>query len=410
MSEKSKNLSTRERFRRKMNSGAFERGSGGLGSEDFIKLNDGKNYIRILPPKSLNPAKDDWYIDRLRHFGVGPDNRVVICPKTEDSDNKCAACKRSDALKAAGEKKEAGQLGARMAFIMNAIEINPKNGELVGNKAKLFTPGKMIMNEIGVYYDDDQEWGDPWGENCGKKGVAYDFIITKSGSGLETEYQVKPTRLFQDTVNPASLLKSLHDLQAEFPIPSSDEMQKIFLGEDDDGDDEEEKPAKKGKRSKKVEEEDEDEEAADVDEEEDEDADDEGDEEEEEDEDAGDDGDDDADEEADEEDEEEVEDDEESDEDEEEEEEEPAEEEDEEAEEDEDEGDEPEDEDEEEAEEDEEEEEEAPAKRAPRGRKSKPASKPAPKSAPKGAKGGKRAGNKAALEEKMKAAFKKGRK
>jgi hypothetical protein len=251
-------LTTKERLQKRLLAGDFDSKKGG-GGDSYLRLEKGENYIRVLPPKSLDIDADDFYLERKRHFGVGPNNRSETCPKTDPDVEKCIVCNKVAELDDEGDKIGAGRLRAKARFLMNAVKLDSKNK--CPAKAQILDAPKTVMKEIAKYYN-NEEWGEPWGSDCGKKKVRYDFLISKDGEGLDTTYSVQVTSKFKELANSKELLKSLFDLKEKYPIPTPKEMQNLFLGDDD-----EDEPV--GKKHKKVEE-DEDEEIDD-DEEEDED-------------------------------------------------------------------------------------------------------------------------------------------
>jgi len=244
-------MSMQERLRQRLMRGDFDpRGKGG----NFLSLKQGKNYVRILPPKSLRPEEDDFYIQRLRHFGVGPNGRSETCPKSKKGVKECCVCSQADKLFKKGDKKAAARFNPRNRYIMNAAEImkGKRAGEFdVAEEAAIFDAPVTIMKDLATYIDNDEEWGPPWSKDCGRKRVKYDFVITKTGERFNTEYSVQPTTIFKRVGNSKALLSSLHDLEDLFPIPEPEEMEQILLGEDDEDDGFERKSSKHRKSGKR---------------------------------------------------------------------------------------------------------------------------------------------------------------
>jgi hypothetical protein len=251
MKKEKATMSARDRLQARMQGGGFDTG-GGLGSDAFVKFADGVNFLRVLPRVNkakggrIDPDKDIFFIERRRHFGAGPNNRSIICPKTKSDRAECAVCDRVASLRNSDGKKEANQLAARNRYLMNGVLLT-KDGKLASSEAKIVDIGKTILKEIVQYYNDTVEFGDPWGKDLGKKGVAYDFKITKSGTGLKTDYAVQPTQRFKGTANSSKLLGSLYDLEEEFPIPTSEEAEAQFTGDEEEDEDEGKKKPTKSK-------------------------------------------------------------------------------------------------------------------------------------------------------------------
>ena len=268
----------------------------GQGAGDFpnvVKPQPGKNYYRILPPKSLDTQYDDFYVYRLQHFY---DNKPVICSKTESRRADCAICDEWEATKKIDEES-ARKIAPKKVYFMNAMKLEgyPKAKGLP-KKPEILVVGKQAMDQIADKYQDDEDGGEFWGEDCGRKGVAYDILINRKGTGINTEYLVSQAMKLIHLPTPDALLKNLHDLDAEFPICSSDDIDALIspapkkksikeeeTDDDDDEDEDEEEDEEEDDEEEVNEAEDEDEEEDDeeeVDEDEDEDEDEEEEEEE----------------------------------------------------------------------------------------------------------------------------------
>ena len=233
-------MTARERIKAKIAAGEYTKGGGDFGGpkkEDFIKLHDGKNVVRIFPPADLDPEYSMFYIERLRHFGVGPNNRPTGCPKQHAPSEQCDACDHAAMLKEqaedAGGEREANMKKAKGHYFCNGMVIDAEKRKLDPSKGCILDAGKMIMGGIVGFYEDD-EWGDPWGENLGRAGTAYDLIITKTGKDLLTNYTVQPTKKYANLANTDEMLGNLKNLDELFPLVTSAEMHAIFMGEENE--------------------------------------------------------------------------------------------------------------------------------------------------------------------------------
>lgn len=236
----------------------------------FWKPEDGRNRIRILPPKG-----DDGEFSKevSRHFNVA--KFPMNCRK--DLDKKCPICDAVASLfatKDPGDMELAKKIRAKKQWVMNIVDV--KNSD---KKPLVFWSGPMIYDQILSYFADD-EWGDI---SDPKKG--YDLIIEKTGEGLDTDYKLRTAKDSTELEDSKKLTKASSDLNDLVEYPSEKEMENALNGqgsgddssdddeEDDEDEDEDDDKAKskkvKGKKS------DEDEESDDEDEDDDSDSDDE---------------------------------------------------------------------------------------------------------------------------------------
>jgi hypothetical protein len=193
-------------------------------------------------------------------------------------------------------KSQVDPLKAKSRFFMNGIRLTAEgpvqsSGEDKGSpaeKPEVFVQGPMVMKQVLSLFVEEE--ADICGPFWGPKN-RYDFLITKTGSKLKTEYEVKPTRKYAK-VDTSELEENLIDVQEEFnhamtyeeleallngeelPDKEDEEEEDEESSEEEEGDDEEsaeedeeadedddeEEAPKKGKKSSKKDEEEEDEE------------------------------------------------------------------------------------------------------------------------------------------------------
>lgn len=161
---------------------------GGGGGGGFWSPKVGRNTIRILP----EVGEMEFFFQTVgRHnLGEGQNAKQIYCPNfTSEGDLACPICETRSMLykqnkqgdKSAGEL--AKQLGVRRSYWMNVIDrSNEDAGPLV------FTPGVTIMNALAALVS-DPEYGDITDIY---EGV--DIKIERTGTGLDTEYQVIANR------------------------------------------------------------------------------------------------------------------------------------------------------------------------------------------------------------------------
>ena len=224
----------------------------------------GDNLIRILPP--VGKMDDVFYKEGAVHFNVGQNNEMVICPaNTPDRKGKtgsCPICDLVDELMNSGNSsdiKSAKQLKAKARFWMNIIDCSDR-----AKGPQVFSAGIMIFKEVLEYFN-DPDYGDISDIEEGR-----DITVTKSGTGIDTEYSVRP----RPKISPLKkeILKKAIDLSIweKLMAPGVDEIEEI-LGTSEDGDKKKSKEKSESKSgSKKKEEEEEDEEEDDEEEDEEE--------------------------------------------------------------------------------------------------------------------------------------------
>lgn len=192
-----------------------ENTSSNQGGMNFLNINDGRNVIRVLPPKSEN---EDFYKEVWVHYGIGKTDQnkkgtMVVCPTTDGENEACPVCELSKQFfELSSEKddsysKQAKSFYRKKRVYYNAISrdedlsVYTKEGE--GDDAKWVnsktgdeeSPIKVLGTGVGIFKDIlgliiDPEYGDVTDFEEG-----LDLIITKSGSGqFNTKYDVKTVR------------------------------------------------------------------------------------------------------------------------------------------------------------------------------------------------------------------------
>jgi len=172
------------KLRKKLDSTDLGGGGGG-----FWSPKQGRNTIRILP--EVGDMEFFFQSVGRHHLGGGSDAKRIYCPSfTSEGELDCPICEMRNILYKQGRDGDksaadmAGMLNRRRMYWMNIIDrSNEEAGPLV------FTPGVTIMNAI-VALIQDPDYGDITDELEGT-----DIVIERSGTGLDTEYQVLPKRL-----------------------------------------------------------------------------------------------------------------------------------------------------------------------------------------------------------------------
>lgn len=221
--------------------------SGGL---SFLSIKDGRNVIRILPPRD---DMDSFALEAWVHYGIGksdkhPRGQMVVCPTTNDENASCPICELSSELKNLSKKKDdsydkqARSFYRKKRVYYNAInraddlskyEKREEDGNTVWYNTETDekeSPVKVYASGIGVFKDlialiCDPEYGDI---TDAEEGL--DVIITKSGSGqFNTNYDVKTVRK-ESPIGFDEWEVSLNDLKPLLKAKTYDELAKMLDG------------------------------------------------------------------------------------------------------------------------------------------------------------------------------------
>jgi hypothetical protein len=227
---------------------AAERESKQLGSTDFLKVEVGKNKLRILPPA----------VGEDSPFRVVPQHAVEVPGKQwpmrfQCPGKGCPACAESQRLSRTGNPKDresAYQIGIKQrvfATVINRKE--PERGPLVWEFGKKVHDQlkKLRLNE-----DAGGDFCDPYN--------GFDVIIERTGTKKEdTVYTVFParnsTKLAEDEEQMAEWLDNRPDLDKFAKIMTVDDVRRLLRGDGSDNDDagEDETPHAKGPKRRSVE-------------------------------------------------------------------------------------------------------------------------------------------------------------
>lgn len=227
---------------------------GGSNDISYITIKDGRNVVRILPPKN----DEDFFAQEVFvHYGVGATGKdkgtTVVCPSTHG--NNCPICEVVKNLRKKSSDpndqyaKLASRMGRKTRVYFNAIDRNVdlsefeyKDGKWTKG-GKVESPVQILATGIGVYKDilsiiTDVEYGDITDKDNG-----LDVIITKSGTGFNTNYDVKTVRK-ESAIGLDNWELGLHDLSIFAKTKSYDEIATLMNGgESSDEDEDTNKPA-----------------------------------------------------------------------------------------------------------------------------------------------------------------------
>lgn len=227
---------------------SFEQGGGG---NNWMKLVEGKNVIRILPPWS----EEGKVFQRVGfHRPPGKMTEKVTCPNfTFEEKGKCTICKRRKKVFDQQGKDAARLYAPQKRAYLNVLDMKKADGQVY-----VLEVGPMIMNPILNFMAEEAS------DDLVDPNKGFNILITRKNEAGFTKYDVmvkpRPFDLEEKGYDVEDILKNLVDLSALVKESDPDEMQdildtideKVFGDEggapkddDDDDDAEEEKPRKK---------------------------------------------------------------------------------------------------------------------------------------------------------------------
>ena len=214
---------------------------------DFFKVVKGKNKFDILP--FINKNGDPAYKQEiLMHYGVGPEEKGVICPKTVGK--RCPICEQFAKLKndPDADEKAVKALKPKERTLFNIVNKGEgaAEGVMVLEIARYnFT--RVLLEELNT--TDDESNLDFFDLENGKTLVVR-FSETAMGSGKPF---LEATRIdFYDRrqAYKPSILKDVVKLDEALTILPYDDIVKLMNGADDEDEDAGEKKASKKKPSR----------------------------------------------------------------------------------------------------------------------------------------------------------------
>lgn len=164
-----------------------------LDSGGFYKPKIGKNILRILPEVG---EMEFFYVSVGQHF-ISRSNRH-FCPSFTFGDP-CPICEFVSQLYTAGDDASvelARKLGVRKQYWMNVID---RNNEIAG--PQVWTPGPMIFKQIAAIVMDPQ-----YGDLLIDEEDGLDIVVERSGSGLQTSYNVLAKRETTPLANDVAII------------------------------------------------------------------------------------------------------------------------------------------------------------------------------------------------------------
>lgn len=188
-------------------------------SGNYLKIDDGESVvIRVLPPV----GEMVYFFQQYgRHYPPGKDQTALTCLSfTTDGGLECPICELSNLAFRNGDRETAKDWRVRKSYNMNVVVRN-KHGD---DELKRWTPGVKIFTQLyGIIGDED------YGEIYDVGPNGQDVKVTRTGTGLDTTYQVIPGKrnspLAETQEEIDAFLKDAQDLAKLMDdLPSADAL------------------------------------------------------------------------------------------------------------------------------------------------------------------------------------------
>lgn len=185
----------------------------------FHKLKDGKNRLRFLPAK----VGGRTFLKVHQHFvkvGDMEGTAMFNCPRRMAS-QPCIVCSDAEYLGGTGSTADydvAGKMFAQFKVFANVIDRdNPDVGPVT------LAMGKTIYEAIVKIRSDENDGGDFTDPEEG-----FDIIVTKSGTGLNTKYEVRPSMKGNTPLGDLTWIDIQPDLTRLARVPNARELEEIL--------------------------------------------------------------------------------------------------------------------------------------------------------------------------------------
>ncbi len=200
------------------------------GQKSYMKLAEGDNIVRFLPPRLGKPSP---LATTYSHYLELPDGRKVSfnCPRLM-AHRACIVCAKGEQLRnsrSMTDQKAGKRMFPRIRVYANVID---RNAENVGVQILAF--GKSVMDSLTAIRQDKRKGGNFTHPESGR-----DIIITRKGTGqFDTEYIVSPdvsaSPLHADPGQADEWLEMAYDLDAFTAVLDDEAIRAKVRGEEAD--------------------------------------------------------------------------------------------------------------------------------------------------------------------------------
>lgn len=209
----------------------LKKASKGSSDRDYIELTEGKNMVRVCPG---HPNMEGFFEEVHYHNRTDPKNpkkrlQVICFNHGDPRADACDVCRELEPLSKStdkADKKLYNEQKAKARWFCNVID------RADDDKVKILGMGITILKGI-LGYVTDEDYGDVLSLTEGR-----DMNITKSGEGMDTEYEVKAhpktTMLLPEKADIKKLIGTsaedcgLYDL-TELKQQFADEPEKVMI-------------------------------------------------------------------------------------------------------------------------------------------------------------------------------------
>lgn len=196
-----------------------EEGSGNFDS--FLKLEQGRNVLRFLPPDASSGRTVPWVFTWQHGWGGGSNYRTVNCPRMMSRPPKpCPICaRRAELLESSrkADKKSAGALKPKLRVITEVVDVTTEESGEKG--VQLFAYGRQINDALAGILQAGKLGGD-----FTHKRKGFPILIVRDGTGVDTSYPTVSATPDRSPVEGHWLLDR-KDLSRFTKLPTREEME-----------------------------------------------------------------------------------------------------------------------------------------------------------------------------------------
>lgn len=201
---------------------------------DRMKLEDGENYLRLLPPtmEYLKESVDYISVDYLIHYRLGYEGNYQheVCPRTNGKQNRCPVCEAVNKLyatKDASDKELAGRIRAKTRYCFNVLDLNN-----LEKGVQILEQGSQIYTEI-LKFIANPKYSDILDLDKGRNVTITKIPEKESPSGfVKYEFIPDPDVTSVRDKLPKNWKEQVSKLKESVDKPKSyDELRKILEGE-----------------------------------------------------------------------------------------------------------------------------------------------------------------------------------
>lgn len=186
---------------------------------DFLKLDQGQNFLRFLPPQIGQEVP--WVHTWQHGWGAGANYRTVNCPKMMGRPAKrCPICEERERLLGSSreaDRKSAGALKAKLRVITEVVNLTTEEERDKG--VRLYAYGRQINDALSGILMAGKMGGD-----FTHKRNGFPILIVRDGEGVDTSYPTVSATPDRGPVEGEWLLDRI-DLTRYSKLPTREEME-----------------------------------------------------------------------------------------------------------------------------------------------------------------------------------------